>query len=130
MAAGPTGSGNSAGPLDPNYCLPVTVQAGGVYALVVNNSSLSTNGYAIQFAGTANLLDNVIPQMTSLQHYDCDQVDTLVLGLSDYVDCNTVAADGSDFDINGPFGYYGSVQAAIPVNCNANNLEHTYKNIP
>jgi len=53
-------------------------------------------------------------------------VDTLVLSLSDYVDCSTVAPDGSDFTFTGG-GYYGFVLGAVPVNCSASGFTNSVK---
>ncbi len=105
----------SAGPLDSNSGAAINLIAGNTYAMVINNATSSTGGYQLDFNGTANLLDNQIPTPDSILHRSCDQQDTLYIQMSETVLCNSIAADGSDFDFSGPSG--GSVYSAFGVGC-------------
>lgn len=110
-----TGDLISSGPLDSNTAPPINLVAGNTYAMVINNATSSTGGYQLDFAGTANLLDNNVPVPDSILHRECDQQDTLYIQLSEAVLCSSIAADGSDFTFSGPSG--GSVYTAFGVGC-------------
>ena len=120
---GPTGmsstvtpvSGLSAAPLDPNYSAPINLGANQTYAMVVNNATLSTSGYTLNFTGTAGLLDNTTAVPTDIVHSECDQTDTLVVTLSEAIQCASIAPDGSDFTFTGPSA--GTPSQAFGLNC-------------
>lgn len=105
----------SAAPLEPNFSTPINISANQTYAMVVNNATLSTSGYTLNFTGTAGLLDTTTSAPLGIAHKPCDQTDTLVLTLSEAVQCASISPDGSDFIFTGP--NVGAPYSAYGVNC-------------
>lgn len=115
-----TGTGTSSGPLDPNYSAPANVNTGRTYALLINNSTLNTSGFNLNFTGSAVVVDNNTPVISEIAHLECDQVDSLVLTFSEPIQCASIAPDGSDFLFTAV-----NVLSAYGVNCNTSGLTHT-----
>lgn len=85
---------------------------GHTYLLMVCNISNSIAGYQLSISGgTAVISDAQEPHLLAAD-INCDRTQ-LILRLNKQVKCNTVAADGSDFIINGGENVIGSV----PGNC-------------
>lgn len=111
----PTAGGNlsynaSQGPTMPG----MNVTAGQTFALIIDNYSANTNGYTLTFGGTAQIFDNTPPTFTSLTA-PCNS-NTFNVNFSEPVNCNSIAANGSDFTITGP----GSIN--VPVTSAVGNL--------
>ncbi|CAN5912356.1 hypothetical protein BH11BAC7_BH11BAC7_14360 [soil metagenome] len=101
----------------------VPVIAGQTYVVNVSNFSSSQNGYTINFgASTANIFDNIPPQMISVLNPGCGG-NTLTVTFSENILCNTVQA--SDFSFTGPGGPY----TVTNVSSNGCNQGAQYDNI-
>jgi gliding motility-associated-like protein len=99
----------------PNQCAPMNVVVGETYVLIINNHAGSTNGYTLDFGGTAVIYDNVPPEPVALDPFDCDPPTSLHLTLSEQVRCNTIAGNGSDLYITGPS--IVTIASASSTNC-------------
>ncbi|RYE13457.1 MAG: PKD domain-containing protein, partial [Sphingobacteriales bacterium] len=76
-----------------------TITAGREYLLMVNNFTVSTQGYTLTFTGgTASITDPVLPRLTRASSA-CD-TRIVKVKLNKKMKCNSLAADGSDFTIN------------------------------
>ena len=85
---------------------------GHTYLLMVCNISNSITGYQLTFTGgSAVIADAVEPHLLAAD-INCDRTQ-VKLRLNKQVKCNTVAADGSDFIINGG----ATIIGAVPDNC-------------
>ncbi len=104
----PTGlaAGNLAISASPNgapFLAPLPVQAGETYALMITNFTRNGQGYSIDFSnGTAGMADTVSPFIARVDSLTCDTTTTLTLELSEPVLCDSILADGSQFEIIGP----------------------------
>lgn len=85
---------------------------GRTYLLMVCNISNSITGYQLSISGgTAVISDAQEPHLLAAD-INCDRTQ-VNLRLNKQVKCNTIAADGSDFTINGGVNVIG----AVPGNC-------------
>lgn len=85
-----------------NQVVPVLV--GQTYVVNVSNFTSSQNGYTINFgSSTANIFDNIPPQILSVTNPGCGG-NTLTVTFSENILCNTVQA--ADFSFTGPGGPY------------------------
>ncbi len=108
-------TGNSAGPLDPNLSAPVNLISNHTYAMVVNDANGSTSSYDLNFSGSATIIDNTTAIPIDIAHFDCDQRDSIIVTLNEFVQCNSISADGSDFNFTGPSDVF--IYSAKGVNC-------------
>jgi gliding motility-associated-like protein len=100
--AGPTGSGltNCGGGSYPTMGAMPGLRAGNDYLLLISNFSHSQKGYDLSFTGgTAVITDPLTPNVSSAIA-SCDGTQVTVR-FNKQVKCNSLAADGSDFIING-----------------------------
>lgn len=83
----------------PNMSTLLPVTAGRTYALVILNWSRSTYGYTLDFSSsTASIYDTVRPVFKSIKVGGCNfPNDTLYVGMSVPIECNSLDPDGSDF---------------------------------
>ena len=89
----------------PNQCSPMNVVVGETYVLMINNYSGSTNGYTLNFSGTAQIFDNVPPTADSLAALQpCQPVDSITVLISEQITCASIANDGTDFFITDALG--------------------------
>lgn len=90
----------------PTFSTMPTIIAGHDYLLLVSHfTSTNQSGYTLSFptgaqGGTASIVNPVVPEVTNA-YGTCDGT-AIVLKLNKTVNCNSIAADGSDFTINGP----------------------------
>lgn len=92
-----------------------TITQGREYLLMVNNFTVSTQGYTLTFTGgTASITDPLMPRL-SRASAACDSRQVRVK-LNKKMKCNSLAADGSDFSINDPGN---AVVSATGVRCSA-----------
>ncbi|MBK7570585.1 MAG: PKD domain-containing protein [Bacteroidetes bacterium] len=86
-----------------NAVIPVT--AGETYVVNVSNFSTTQNGYQIDFgASTANIFDNIPPQLTSLTNTVQCGTSQLSFDFSENILCSTI--QNGDFTVTGPGGPY------------------------
>jgi gliding motility-associated-like protein len=97
---GPTGANGNPGQLNEPV---IPVVAGETYVVYISNYSSSQSGYTLDFsASTAQIFDNIPPQIDSVFLPVACGATTLTFRFSENVLCNTVQA--SDFSLNGPGG--------------------------
>lgn len=99
--------------------LGLPVNAGQTFALYISNFEDATqNGYTLDFsASTASIYDTVKPYFASAL-VKCSFVnDHVEVTMSEPVKCSSLAADGSDFSINLPSGYF--ITSASSTSCAA-----------
>jgi gliding motility-associated-like protein len=111
LNTGPTGpNGASASDCEgPNGCTqfnaPIPVGANETYVLMIDNFSASNFGYTLDFnASSAQIFDNVPPQMTTLLTPIACDASTLDITFSENILCNTISP--GDFTVTGPGGPY------------------------
>lgn len=103
-----------------SYCSAITVSAGQVFLIMINNfgnyaTGGPSSGFTINFAGsTATFNSPPLPKMDSVQAPDCNYKNQVTIKLSTEVKCSSIAANGSDFSISPT----GSIQSAQGINCN------------
>ncbi|MCS7154170.1 MAG: hypothetical protein NZ989_09550, partial [Bacteroidia bacterium] len=85
---------------DPPFMPGLQVNPGQTFVLVVDNYTRDQTGFTITFTGTANIFDNTPPQLVSARQ-DCQSPTRIILRFSEPIACNTVASNGSDFQISG-----------------------------
>jgi gliding motility-associated-like protein len=120
---GPTGAKNggvtsaecstsAAEGISPFTSMPFLIK-GHQYLLLVSHTAPSQSGYTLVFTGgTAVLNDPALPKFLSVV-VSCDRK-LLTVGLTKFVQCKSLAADGSDFFIQ---SYTGSIVEAVGLNC-------------
>lgn len=114
-------AGNTAISASPNgsaFLAPLPVQVGETYVLMVDNFTRNGQGYTIDFsAGTAGIADTVSPFLASIDTLSCDTTTTLSITFSEPVVCDSILANGSQFEILGPQAV--SVIGAYSASCAA-----------
>ncbi|MCS7153507.1 MAG: Ig-like domain-containing protein, partial [Bacteroidia bacterium] len=85
---------------DPPFMAGLQVTPGQTFVLVVDNYTRDQTGFTITFTGTANIFDNIPPQLVSAQQ-DCRSIERIILRFSEPIACSSVAPNGSDFQISG-----------------------------
>ncbi len=84
------------GPRQPLFSKMPELIVGHEYLLLISHFSNSQSGYELSFGGgTAEIIDPVLPEITSLK-YDCASY-SIGIKLSKKVLCSSLAVDGSDF---------------------------------
>jgi gliding motility-associated-like protein len=102
---GPNGATLPNGNPNPLSEAVIPVVAGETYVINISNYSNSQTGYTLDFtASTAQIFDNIPPQIDSVYLPVPCGATTLTFRFSENVLCNTVQA--SDFALNGPGGPY------------------------
>ncbi|MFT3700821.1 MAG: gliding motility-associated C-terminal domain-containing protein [Agriterribacter sp.] len=93
---------NCAGYSYPNKSkMPVLIKGHQYLLLVSHFTDTNQSGYKLTFSGgTANITDPTIPALESARAY-CDG-QSIILKLNKKMRCNTLAKDGSDFQVNAP----------------------------
>jgi PKD repeat protein len=124
---GNTGVGGGANTCEgPNSCnnwnSTINVTAGETYVVLINNFSLSTNGYNINFSGTAAVVDNTGPSMTSIVYPPVCGSTNITVQFSERIWCT--GTQPSDFVLTGPNGTYSIIDAYSAV-CEA-GVGNTY----
>lgn len=113
VASGNTGS---------SYLQQITAAAGDVYLIMINNfgaAGAPSSGFTINFAGsTAVFVDNTPPHFNSLvAGSPCSNKTGVTINLNTQVACNSIAANGSDFQLSPG----GTIASASGVNCSGTN---------
>ena len=101
-----------------SYLQKISAQVGDVYLIMINNFGYYTgiggpsSGFTIDFAGSTALFNQ--PQNLKFKSFVpyCDKSKSVVLELNDYVQCSSIAADGSDFQLSS-----GTITSAQGLNC-------------
>lgn len=100
----------------------ITAAAGDVYLIMLNNFGVGggpSSGFTINFAGsTAVFADNTPPHFNNLSSSSaCNYKNTVTVHLNTPVACNSIAANGSDFQLTPS----GTVSSASGINCSGSN---------
>ncbi len=93
----------------------LNVQPEEVYALMINNFTATTAGYALNFGGTATIYDTDAPEPMSATVSECSP-NKADIHFSEDINCASIATNGSDFTITGPSAV--SVVSASGSGCN------------
>lgn len=111
-------SGNS-------FCSPINAIAGEVYLIMVSNfgnyppfpADNPLSGFTVDFTGsTATLFDEDNPTFATVLE-SCTGSQQVTLQMSEYVQCSSIAANGSDFSLSGGVG----IASATGQNCSSNS---------
>lgn len=108
----------------------LNVTAGQTFALIIDNFTQDQNGYTLTFSGTASFIDNSAPTMTTIS--DNCYSNFVTITLSENVACNSIAANGSDFQFTGGPGS-PTITSAVGVGCPSSgftNQVNVYYNAP
>ena len=116
---------STAGSSDPNQCAPLTVTAGQTYALMVSNFTSSQSGYQLDFGGSASIVDQNPPSVTSVDQDGQCSPTQVFLEMNEPVACGSVQFSGGDFSIAGPQAV--SVLSATTINCNSEGFSTTIR---
>lgn len=121
-ANGGTGNFNGPGTLNgPPWNADIPVTAGNIYVMMVSNWSQSTYGYSIDFSSsTAQLFDNVPPQIHQLLSNIACGTTSITFEFSENILCSTIAA--CDIELTGPGGLF-TVNSISGTNCAAGGTQ-------
>jgi gliding motility-associated-like protein len=113
VAGGTTGS---------PFLQQITAATGDVYLIMINNFGQGggpSSGFTINFAGsTAVFNDNTPPHFNNLSSSSaCNYKNTVTVHLNTPIACNSIAANGSDFQLTPS----GTVVSASGINCSGSN---------
>lgn len=100
-----------------SYCAQIDAAAGDVYLLMINNfgnyvTGGISSGFTLDFTGTTATFNQPPPPALDQIVPYCDVSQEVIVQLNTNVQCNSIAADGSDFTLSS-----GSVVSAEGVNC-------------
>ena len=87
-----------------NWNLPLNVAAGETYAVIITNFSQSTNGYSINFGGSATIIDHTGPYIDDIVYDPVCGSSSLTLQFSERIWCESMQP--ADFILTGPGGTY------------------------
>ena len=96
--------------------MPNLIQ-GHEYLLLISHYTQNELGYTLSFQGGTASIVNPIAPLIQKAYAVCDGTEALVI-LNKRIDCKSIAADGSDFTINGPAGV--NIISASGSGCNNN----------
>jgi gliding motility-associated-like protein len=100
---------------EPIFSRAPVIQQGRDYLLLVSHFTNSQAGYTLQFSGgTAVITDPLVPATTSAVAADCEGL-LVTVRFNKKLLCNTLAADGSDFQISPA----GTIQSVIGNGCSS-----------
>jgi gliding motility-associated-like protein len=105
---------------DPTWNIPTfstmpDLIVGHNYLLMVSHYTNTQSGYTLSFqGGTASIINPVVPIIQSA-YAVCDGTE-MVIALNKKMKCSSLAADGSDFSVTGPFA--NSFNTATGKGCN------------
>lgn len=107
------------------FLSPINVLAGETYMILIghyfssiNNQPLPNGGFSIDFSkSTAGVIDVTPAQINQVDLVGaCEEIDSIRVELNSSVLCNSIASDGSDFNIVGPSNV--NITQATALNCN------------
>lgn len=85
----------------PSYSSAINATVGQTFLICVNNASASTSGYSVNFGGTASVTDNTAPLIKAdTLEVTCNPPSYMTLLLTENIQCNTLATNGSDFTLS------------------------------
>ena len=104
----------------PTFSKPPDIVEGNTYLLLVSHfTDGSQSGFTLSFkGGSASIINPATPALTQA-NINCDGT-RLGVKFTKKMNCSTIAADGSDFEIQ---GLNSSINAAVGINCSV--LYHT-----
>ena len=116
----------SGGATSGSFCAPIHATAGEVYLIMINNfgnyppqTSNPFSGFMIDFTGsTASFFDGENPTFATVIE-SCSGSQEVKVQMSEYIQCSSIAANGSDFNISGGVG----ISAATGQNCTSNSTD-------
>jgi len=107
IGVGPSGTLNfvTGGGTGSSYCAPIYATAGTVLLLMINNFGPSgpnpVDGFTLDFDGsTATFFDALNPTMETVAP-SCNGTHQATIQMSEYIQCSSIAPNGSDFSITG-----------------------------
>ncbi|MGM0649475.1 MAG: gliding motility-associated C-terminal domain-containing protein, partial [Bacteroidota bacterium] len=93
---------------DPASCTPfndvLNVTAGETYVINVSNFSSTQSGYSIDFGGTAQIVDNDVPELVDLVYQPACGASNITVQMSERIWC--LGTEASAFSLTGPQGVY------------------------
>jgi gliding motility-associated-like protein len=93
---------------DPSSCSPfndeLNVTTGETYVINISNFSSTQSGYSITFGGTAQVIDDVPPELIDLVYTPSCGASSITVQLSERIWC--VGTEASAFNLTGPEGVY------------------------
>lgn len=100
-----------------SYCTQIDANAGDVYLLMINNfgdyvTGGISSGFTLDFTGTTATFNQPPPPAFAQVLPYCDVSREVIVQLNTNIQCNSIAADGSDFTLSA-----GTVVSAAGVNC-------------
>ncbi len=100
--------------LVPTFSVMPDIIAGHEYLLLVSHFDDTQSGYALSFqGGTASIVNPIIPVLNNA-YAVCDGTQ-IVVSLNKRMNCNSLAADGSDFTVAGTIP--NSIKSAVGKGC-------------
>jgi gliding motility-associated-like protein len=112
----------SGGSFGSPFLQQITAAAGDEYLIMINNFGSGggpSSGFTIDFTGsTAQFFDNTPPHFNSIiAGSPCSYRNSVTIHLNTQVACNSIAANGSDFQLSPG----GTISGATGINCNGVN---------
>ena len=96
-----TSTAPSLGAGGPSYSSAINATVGQTFLILINNASASANGYNLNFGGTASVVDNLPPAIKAdTLEAGCSNPSFIMLQLAENIQCNSLAANGSDFSLS------------------------------
>lgn len=101
-----------------SFAEAVFAKSDGVYLIMINNFGNYVNGgvskgFTIDFSGsTATFYNPASPQLKNVD-VPCNNANSIIVKTNNYIQCNSIAADGSDFTTNAP----ATISSASGINC-------------
>jgi gliding motility-associated-like protein len=108
----------SAGASDSPTMPGLNVTAGQTFALIIDNFTQDNTGYTLTFSGTASIYDQTRPKVNNIIQ-SCSN-NTIIIGFSEFVACNSIQSNGSDFTLTGPNGPVSIT--GVNTNCGSNSI--------
>ncbi len=94
-------SAPSLGASGPSYSSAINATVGQTFLILINNASSSSNGYNLNFGGTASVTDNLPPGIKGdTIEATCNAPSYITLLLTENVQCSTLTGSGSDFNLS------------------------------
>lgn len=110
-----TSASASLGASGPSYSSAINAVVGQTFLILINNASSSASGYNLNFGGSASVIDNVAPLIKAdTLEVTCNAPSYITLLLTENIRCNTLAANGSDFNLSPASA---TVSSAISQSC-------------
>ncbi len=110
-----------AGTSGSNFLKQIDAAAGDIYLIMINNFGAGggpSSGFTIDFTGTTAIFVTDGPPGYDTVEFACGTADTLHVYMDAHVQCSSIAADGSDFQLFPPLA---NIKSAYGINCGSSN---------